>query len=146
MSKSKGAGGIGLAVIVAVIVVGIMLIFGIQSIMAEIKIKAKVTYKISFETDDRGTEVISLLKSKTSEKNYMQLLGETKAANHEQFIGDKIEEIRRTLSKIEAITKKNYFINILGAGFSYGNSSEVKLDKVDIPLPGGSRTFMEVST
>ncbi len=100
----KAFTGLWVIIFVFVFVILGMHIFAKMHIINKVvKIKGKVNVYITL--DDKGTESLTFLNSKTGEKNYMEVLGSLAAKDAEEILKDELGRVENTLFKL-----KNYYL------------------------------------
>lgn len=146
MSKFKG-GIVGLGIIFMIFIFGLFLILiyvGVDTF--NVGLKSKVNLQISMEKDDMGTGLTSLLKSKTHDLTYMEVIADSSARNYKEFIGNDISSLEKTLRSMSDLEKKNYTIVFYYKGTNIFGPTQKSdnVPSIDIPVPGGNRGSLEV--
>jgi len=127
-------GQVGTIFVVIVLIFGTMMLLGIEALLATNIVAIKNTIAVNIETSDRGTELLSLMMSKTSAETYIVLLGEMVAYNAPAGLGDGI---KATLDKIHSAYEFTLqYSGMSDKRFSKGDSSGEDDYRMQIPVPG----------
>jgi murein DD-endopeptidase MepM/ murein hydrolase activator NlpD len=92
-----------IVIVMAFIIVGIHILVKMQVVTEVIKVRGEVDVYLTL--DDKGTESLSFLSSRTGENDYMEILGSLTAKDAEKTIQTDLNRIENTLHKLE-----NYYI------------------------------------
>jgi hypothetical protein len=131
--KSKG-GLLGTAVIFFVLIFGLVSFVMVKATLEHLKVSVKTEFRITLESDDRGTELLSLLKT----GNTLERLGYSEAVNYTDYVD--FSGLENLINRMDADGKKKLvFGNLI-----IGNSTSIESIKADVPIPGGKTKEVEL--
>ena len=131
--KSKG-GLLGTAIIFFVLIFGLVSFVLVKTTLEHLKASVKTEFKITLETDDRGTELLSLLQT----NNSMEKLGYSEATNYTKYVD--FSYLDNLVKRMDIDGKKKLVFNDL----VFGNTSGTESIIADIPIPGGKTGRVEL--
>jgi|SRR3989338_5961038 len=141
MSKNKGSAALyALGFLIVIIVIVIIVIKSLTAINIS---SVKVNLDISIKSDDTGTWVLSFLRTNNNGNSHIQSLGSVYAENYMENIETDIGSIKNTLEKSWRIERFSRSVSILGK-IKIGDTTQDERSLIDIPLPGGTKTALEI--
>ncbi len=127
---------LGTAVIFFVLIFGLLSFVMIKTTIEHLKVSVKTEFRITLESDDGGTALLSLLKT----NNTMELLGYAEASNYTEYVG--FSALETLINRMDADGKKKLVFGDL----ILGNSTSTEIITADIPIPGGKTREVKLFT
>jgi hypothetical protein len=89
-----------LLIVAMVFFIGVGLFILVDFLVARDIIISKQTIYLSMETDDRGSELISLLGSTSAGMSHMEIVGDMSATGYEQYIKEGLDGLKDVTKRI----------------------------------------------
>ena len=127
----KGFIGLAIMIIIAILIMSLFLIITFFPSLTKL-IGIKSDAKLFIEIDDEGSMIAGLLHAKDYNISYAEIIGDLRADNYKDVIGDGVKSLEATLNKLNINLTVYESENVI-----YGTDSDNKV--MDIALPGGIR-------
>ncbi len=139
--QMKGGAGFFILGFVMILIVVILILVGLV-IKSEIW-KVKLNIEFDVKTDDRGTWTLSFLKAEKSGTTYMENIGNSMAEDYsEKAIAERgiMENSLNKTVKSDGVKRSI----VVSGKLTLGASDMPDKFFIDIPVPGGGRSVIEV--
>lgn len=136
MPRHKGS--IGLILVALVLVLGMAIFIGLRFSTMTQAVKIRTTFLVNMQVEDKGSEMLAFLNSKTGDVTYMELLGNLVASNRDVKADEKLRETLEKLKMQMGYSGYNLAVHYLGKMMKYGKPAPEDVTRADaeIPIPG----------